>query len=202
MANEELVTLLKQGATDWNKWRDKNPEVIPDLSEADLGGANLSQADLSHANLNGANLSWANLSKANLRQANLRQAFLSEAKLSEANLCFASSGDADLSQADLKDAMLVKADLSGADLNGADLSERDHKSGFRKTSRIGIKKSANYPKRTIAKQANSTNRGILRGRIGMGSSGRNLVFLEPYAFGDSIPDPGRTAYGVVSGEES
>ena len=32
------------------------------------------------------------------------------------------------------------------------------------------------------------------GRIRLGSSGRNLVLLERYALGDSIPDPGRTAY--------
>jgi len=51
MANKEHVKILKQGVKAWNKWRKENPNIIPDLK----------QADLSKANLSGVNLEWSNL---------------------------------------------------------------------------------------------------------------------------------------------
>jgi hypothetical protein len=41
MANEEHLARLKQGVEAWNQWRDKHPEIYPDLREADLAGADL-----------------------------------------------------------------------------------------------------------------------------------------------------------------
>jgi len=46
MANEEYLALLKTGVDAWNDWRQRNPEIQPDLSEADL-----SRVDLIGANL-------------------------------------------------------------------------------------------------------------------------------------------------------
>ena len=51
MANQEHLDILKQGVDEWNKWRDENSEIRPDLS-----GANLAGADLDGAYLGGANL--------------------------------------------------------------------------------------------------------------------------------------------------
>src|SRR3954464_8450092 len=79
MANEEHVALLKQGVDVWNAWRLENPDVSPDLSEANLFGANLFGANLSGTNLSKANLSGANLSGARLTGANLSGANLSGA---------------------------------------------------------------------------------------------------------------------------
>jgi len=42
MANEEHLKILKQRIEAWNEWREKNPQITPDLS-----GANLIMADLS-----------------------------------------------------------------------------------------------------------------------------------------------------------
>ena len=52
MADESLVSLLRQGVSAWNEWRRKHiPTVVePDLSEANLRHANLSEADLRQAN--------------------------------------------------------------------------------------------------------------------------------------------------------
>ena len=41
MANEEYLEILKQGVDVWNRRREENPEVRPDLRAADLRGANL-----------------------------------------------------------------------------------------------------------------------------------------------------------------
>ena len=51
MANDKHVALRKKGVAAWNEWRAKNPDIRPDLREADLRGANLGEADLRGADL-------------------------------------------------------------------------------------------------------------------------------------------------------
>lgn len=36
MSNEKHVERLLQGSADWNKWREENKEIRPDLSGANL----------------------------------------------------------------------------------------------------------------------------------------------------------------------
>ena len=59
MANPEHLETLRQDVKAWNRWRSEHPDIVPDLSRANLLGANLNGADLSGANLSGANLSGA-----------------------------------------------------------------------------------------------------------------------------------------------
>jgi uncharacterized protein YjbI with pentapeptide repeats len=141
MANDEHVALLRQGVAAWNAWRDENPNIHPDLSEAylseaDLGGANLGGADLYRVNLieaklslanliggnlSGANLTGASLTMASLREANLGGANLARASLREANLGGANLGGANLREAGLSEANLTRASLREANLGGANL---------------------------------------------------------------------------------
>lgn len=130
MANDEHLAILKQGIEVWNRWREENAEVRPDLSEADLSGADLSRkwtgtdilaADLREADLSGTNLSGANLTGANLCGANLSGAFLSEANMREADMHGANLSGASLLGASLTWASLFNANLSGADLSSANL---------------------------------------------------------------------------------
>jgi uncharacterized protein YjbI with pentapeptide repeats len=118
LANNEHLTLLRRGTKVWNEWRERNPDVVPDLGGADLSSADLSEADLSEADLSGANLSEANLSQAHLRMVNLSEAYLGAANLFRAELWGANLRGADLSEADLN-----VANLSGSDLTGANLRE-------------------------------------------------------------------------------
>jgi hypothetical protein len=113
MADEEHVKRLRQGVDAWNQWRKDTPNVIPDLS-----GANLRKATL-----NGANLRGANLIRATLRAAHLTRSDLSEANLSEANLNGANLIRANVIRANLNGALFLRADLRGARLIFADLSE-------------------------------------------------------------------------------
>ena len=150
MANEEQLSILKQGVEVWNKWREENPDVLAvDLRETDLAGAyipdahllranfrgaNLRGADLTGAHLPGADLYIANLTQANLVGANLRGADLNGAKLIDANLRGADLFSANLTHADLTGANLIDANLRGAklidaNLTGADLSEADLNGG-------------------------------------------------------------------------
>ena len=140
MANDEHVVLLKQGEAAWDAWREKNRDIRPDLSKANLDGAdlhgailyqanltkaNLISADLSGANLTKANLSGAKLNGANLNRANLTKANLSGTKLHGANLTKASLSGADLTYANLSRAILIEAFLKHATLVETDLTEAD-----------------------------------------------------------------------------
>jgi uncharacterized protein YjbI with pentapeptide repeats len=120
MANPEHIAILKQGVEQWNKWRDENPELCPNLAEAifddtNLNWANLRSANLSRARFKRAHLVCADLWRANLEYANLREAVLRKANLTETNL----------GQADLSWAILVAANLNGALLNRANLFRAD-----------------------------------------------------------------------------
>ncbi len=95
MANQEHLVILRQGVEAWNKWRNENKNIRPDLSD-------LKEADLSNTDLRGVDLFRADLYNAKLRGANLSKA--------------------DLSNTDLRDAKLNRAILCTVDLRGADLS--------------------------------------------------------------------------------
>jgi uncharacterized protein YjbI with pentapeptide repeats len=58
MANEEHVALLKQGVAGWNAWRNKNRDIRPDLSGANLRWVNLCGAELHRADLSASPRPW------------------------------------------------------------------------------------------------------------------------------------------------
>ncbi len=106
MANDEHVVLLKQGAKVWNEWRQKEPNVTPDISNADLRNANLRDVFLARLELLGANFTGADLTNAILGMANLAFAVLAGAHLRRANLIGANLTAADLQGAHVHDVML------------------------------------------------------------------------------------------------
>jgi hypothetical protein len=126
MANSEhIAKLIEEGVEAWNKWREENPTVKPDLRSANLREADLREANLFKANLISAGLRRANLREANLSRANLIGANLSGANLREADLIWADLIRANLIGANLSGANLIGANLSGADLIGVNLSGAD-----------------------------------------------------------------------------
>jgi uncharacterized protein YjbI with pentapeptide repeats len=130
MANRKQLAILKQGVEVWNRWREENPGVWPDLRRAELTWADLRGVDLGGVDLGGAALAWANLRDTDLGRADLGNAGLGGADLGNASLRDANFLGADLSEArlmgaDLSRARLIGAHLVGADLVGADLCEAD-----------------------------------------------------------------------------
>ena len=126
MAILEQVRRLWRSVEEWNEWREENPGVEIDLSNADLGYTNLVNANLSNTIINDAYIVHANLSNANLSRANFSDTNLSRAKLSNANLSRANFSDAslfraDLSRADLSDTQFRRVDLRDANLFRANL---------------------------------------------------------------------------------
>ena len=118
----------KGDITEWNEWREENPDfpVIlqgANLQKAKLWMANLQGASLGDANLQGAFLREANLQGADLPGANLQGVDFRRANLQGANLRLANLQGADLYGAKLQGANLYRANLQGAELRGAKLQK-------------------------------------------------------------------------------
>ena len=132
MANREHVAQLIKGVDAWNRWREQNWNVKPDLSGLDLvnekgiRASSLWDADNRHISMRQANLQRANLKGVNFKGVWLEEANLSEADLVGANfrnvdLSNANLSESDLSRSDFKEANLIRADLSGTLIRNADL---------------------------------------------------------------------------------
>ncbi|MCF7810983.1 toll/interleukin-1 receptor domain-containing protein, partial [bacterium] len=128
MANPEHVKIIKQGVEVWNKWREDNPDIRPDLQEADLAfifilkghhaGLNLKDANLVEANLEGVNFIDADISSADLLGANMEGA-----NLLGADLLFANLTDVNLEGANLAETILYFTNLTCAKLKNANFSD-------------------------------------------------------------------------------
>ncbi len=144
MTNQEQLDILKKGAKSWNTWREENPKIEIDLSEAfrsgswrdnefDLSEFNLSNANLRRADLSARNNNWDDhyefislifgLDKANLSGADLREADLRRANLRNANLIGADLRNADLSGTDITGSIFTKATIGGTNFGASDLGK-------------------------------------------------------------------------------
>ena len=121
MANTKHKKIVEQGVHVWNKWREDNPGMIPNLNGIDLSGQDWS----------GANFERTDFVKANFEGINLENAILTGAKdpsgvdIGRSYLDGANLKNANLNNANLRRAVLIGTDLSGATLLGANLSESD-----------------------------------------------------------------------------
>ena len=141
MADQEQLEILQQGVEVWNKWRQENPNILPDLRFSslvgiELSGINLSETDLRESNLHAAKLSGAHLgtpyihgypkepkfSNANFIGLYISYADLNGANLNGANLSDTNFAGSSLNGANLKGARLNAANLRGTDLVGVDFS--------------------------------------------------------------------------------
>lgn len=91
MIKSEHLLILEKGVEVWNRWREDNPEVTPELEGAmlegfSLGKINLNGSRLQHAQLRNADLTGADLSGADLRGADFDGADLTGAKLSKSTI--------------------------------------------------------------------------------------------------------------------
>lgn len=113
MPNPEHLSMLEQGVTAWNAWRERQPDVCPDLAKADLVGRKLQ----------GIKLCFANVEEADLSQSDLTNSDLRSAKLMGANLCAATLSGTDATEANFSGAQLLYARLVGANLTHADFGD-------------------------------------------------------------------------------
>lgn len=129
MANKEHLKILKQGVEAWNKWREENPDVEPDLCNLAIYKENSKicatelNSDKDHSRLMTELMNsykGVDLSKINLRGANLNRSVLIRATLREADL-----RNAKLKEANLFNACLVGSEFDGASLQGIKLNNAE-----------------------------------------------------------------------------
>lgn len=123
MADANHLSILEQGVDVWNQWRAANPQVRPDLSNADLFDKHLGGINFSRANMAGARLMRADLTNADLHFCDLICANLMAATLNGANLDGADLFCANFARATLPGALLRRTNLMGAVLVETDLSQ-------------------------------------------------------------------------------
>lgn len=123
MANEQHLNVLNEGVNAWNRWREQNPDIRPNLRRANLANRDLTGADLSNGDLDDAQLTSVNLTRANLNRADLHGANLGPTPLKrgESSLTLTNLTDATLVEARLIGATLVYTKFIRADLTGAQL---------------------------------------------------------------------------------
>ena len=140
ISQEEILTIIKQGAEAWAAWLEEHGLLLKDteeldeaewsslnwldtirkrqdltvLNNIDLTGFKLVGFDFAHFSLYGINLSYADLTNANLTKANLTKANLEDACLTKANLAGAELRRVNLSG--------ISENGHGIVLNGATLS--------------------------------------------------------------------------------
>lgn len=127
MADSEHVSKVKEGAAAWNRWREDEPGVIPDLGWANLNGISLDGAVFAKSVLKlafcrGCSMVGADFSEANMRGVNLEGSDLRGAVFRGANLEGAHMLGADLTGTDFAGANLKLANFDGAILRDADLT--------------------------------------------------------------------------------
>lgn len=131
--NKRHLAMLKKGVTAWNKWREKNPHVIPQLSGIDICLGKYSGLDgynLNDANLAGFKGKVVSFDRASLRRANLEKASFNECGFEGTDLTEANLKKIDINSCSLNRAILRRANLSEASIRystaiKADLEESE-----------------------------------------------------------------------------
>ena len=123
LSNKTHLEILFEGAVIWNEWRKNNPDLIPDLGEANLVGFNLVGFDLSKVNLEGADLERADLEGTILENANLKNSSLFKANLKNSNLMRANLNGSNLRFVNFENAALHEAHFENTDLYKANLND-------------------------------------------------------------------------------
>ncbi|MGA9535328.1 MAG: toll/interleukin-1 receptor domain-containing protein [Desulfobacterales bacterium] len=125
MANPEHVKILKQGVEVWNRWREENPDLRPDLTGAELGHNNYHCIDFKNVHLSNANLSFVSMTEAVFDGADLTDSNLSNSDLQHSDFSNAIIGGAIIVKSSLNYAKMVNADLADANFCDSNLSFAD-----------------------------------------------------------------------------
>jgi hypothetical protein len=106
MPNPEHLEILKGGFVGWNKWRNQNPKVVPNLISAVLPKFDFRGFNLSHVKFNQAQLQFGHFARC----------LIDETDFSNSDLQLT-----DFNRADLRDTDFVNADLTGSDFTQANI---------------------------------------------------------------------------------
>jgi TIR domain/Pentapeptide repeats (8 copies) len=114
MAVQEHVERLRLSVEWWNQWRQRVPNLRPDLSGITLKGANLSRADLNNVNLSRAILIGSSLSRANLTATDFSEANLTSTYFIGSTLIGTVLSNANLAETHFSSTTFAEIDLNSA----------------------------------------------------------------------------------------
>lgn len=123
--NKRHLSMLKKGVRTWNNWREKHPDVIPQLSGIDLVAGKLDNLD--GYNLQGANLAGLKGKFIQMEQANLVEANLEKAQLEGGSFVGSNFSQANLSKIKIKNTRFDRAIFKEANLSVANIYDSDFK---------------------------------------------------------------------------
>jgi len=118
MANPEHLKILKQGVEVWNKWRENEPRVKPDLSGLDCHEAHFPDVNFVRANLTGVNFFRAVLLHAKFDFADLSNSVLSAAILDNTSFFSTIIYNSKIIEASMLKAVLSSAILTNSKFHG------------------------------------------------------------------------------------
>lgn len=127
MPNRQHLDIFKSGYAKWNRWRTENPEIRPDLSDADFSFLDLSNYDLrgvdfQNSKFNNSVICEGDFCNCDLTDTYFMSAFIPELKLKGASLLNTSFYYATMFGADFSHATLQNIDFGHADLHGSKMS--------------------------------------------------------------------------------
>lgn len=127
MAKREHLKILKQGVKIWNRWREDNPEITPDLSRTEINDLDLEGANLNSANFTNSSISLCEFSHAILTEATMERTIFDtvefvEADLSKSMLNVMEFAGGSLEKAILKDARILNTIFCDINLKDTDFS--------------------------------------------------------------------------------
>jgi len=126
MANPEHIAFLIQGVKIWNEWREKYPEIIPDLTDSTIWEF-VEDRRLHYINFNKVRLNKSVITGMDLRFATLVDANLTDARLTSSRL----------SHANLSNAKLIKTNIVEVDFDGAKLANADMTAAIANSTQFG-----------------------------------------------------------------
>lgn len=111
MANPEHVKILEQGVDVWNKWREDNLSIYPNLRGVDLSDKSLGRANFSLTDFYGTNFSRSYLADTDFSGANLSLSVFFRTNLMNSNLSLTNLSRAGFIWMDLYEVDFTKAHL-------------------------------------------------------------------------------------------
>lgn|GEM_PF-3474646 len=123
--NKRHLSMLKKGVRAWNNWREKNPDVIPQLSGISLSTGKL--CNLDGYNLQGANLAGLKGNHIQIKQANLVEANLEKAQFKGGSFFGSNFSRANLNNVEINDTRFDRAIFKETNLSKAKIIYSDFK---------------------------------------------------------------------------